>query len=89
MKAKEFLESKGINTLTIKGFQTDNIDGKQTFWPVFTLMEEYAKAKCSEQRKNCANSHEEKLKEYWNVHNIKELQVEIDNIKNAKTPDFE
>ena len=52
-------------------------------------MIEYAKAKVKEQREICANSHEEKLKEYWNVHNIDELQVEIDNIKNAPTPDFE
>ena len=43
MKAKEFLESKGIDTLTVHGFKTPNINGHQKFYSAFQILEEYAK----------------------------------------------
>ncbi len=43
MTAKEFLESKGIETLTVKGFQTPNIGGTRTFYTAFSILEEYAR----------------------------------------------
>lgn len=56
MTAENFLTNKGINTLTVKGFQTDNTAGKQAFWTAFAIMDEYARIKCKEQRELCAEN---------------------------------
>ena len=56
---------------------------------IINIMKEYAESKDKTQREICANAHKKKRKGDCKVHDINELQVEIDNIKNAPTPDFE
>lgn len=49
MNAEEFLRSKGIDTLTVQGFKTANINGSQTFFSAFQILEEYASKKVEEE----------------------------------------
>ena len=80
MKAKEFLESKGIDTLTVPGFKTQNANGSQTFWTAFQILEEYAQScidnsvrlcNCSEEDYigftsiNCCNTCGQPQEEFW------------------------
>ena len=80
MKAKDYLEKKNFAKMPLDEYREGYI---------LDAMIEYAKAKCSDQRTICANVHKEKLRAYWNVNNLDELQDEIDNIINSPTPDFE